>query len=401
MLSSEVLSLIDQVNSGAKACQDENQNRDAQAELLATCRKLTAELESPFEAIRRFSFQPYETLALRIAIQLNLLDAIKDEDVTALGLATTTGADRLLIVRIMRVLCTMGVFTEKGVELYGAGRIALALRARPSLRDNVTTLFDFGLNAAAKLPSFLEKTSFANPTRDGSGLWQHAFNTPLDFWAWLEQDPERARAFHSSMVDRRHASADAAWFENYPVVANLCSTVPPASAEVLLVDVGGGWGQDLLAFASAHPSVPGRLILQDRAHALAEADRESLGRRRVEAIAHDFFDPQPVIGARAYYFHHIFHDWPDAECRTILQHTVAAMHPGGRSRLLIVEDVLPDVGVSSYLGLRDMHMMTLFGSMERNRGQWTELLGQEGLEVVKIWELGPKSESLIEAVLRQ
>ena len=57
MLSSEVLSLIDQVNSGAKACQDENQNRDAQAELLATCRKLTAELESPFEAIRRFSFQ--------------------------------------------------------------------------------------------------------------------------------------------------------------------------------------------------------------------------------------------------------------------------------------------------------------------------------------------------------
>lgn len=40
----------------------------------------------------------------------------------------------------MRVLCTMGVFTEKGVELYGAGRIALALRARPSLRDNVTTL---------------------------------------------------------------------------------------------------------------------------------------------------------------------------------------------------------------------------------------------------------------------
>lgn len=41
--------------------------------------------------------KPYETLALRIAIQLNLLDAIKDEDVTALGLATTTGADRLLI----------------------------------------------------------------------------------------------------------------------------------------------------------------------------------------------------------------------------------------------------------------------------------------------------------------
>ena len=42
--------------------------------------------------------KPYETLALRIAVQLNLLHIIKDgEDVTALDLALTTGADRLVI----------------------------------------------------------------------------------------------------------------------------------------------------------------------------------------------------------------------------------------------------------------------------------------------------------------
>ena len=48
-----------------------------------------------------------------------------------------------------------------------------------------------------------------------------------------------------------------------------------------------------------------------------------------------------------------------------------------------------------------MHMMTLFGSMERNQGQWKEFLGLVGLRIVKIWELGPNCEHLIEAVLRQ
>ena len=259
------------------------------------------------------------------------------------------------------------------------------------------------MNAAAKLPAYLERTSFANPTRsaEGNGLWQYAFNTPLDFWAWLEEDPERARVFHSSMTARRQASADHAWFKMYPVLENLCSTMSADSDEVLMIDIGGGWGQDLLDFRSAFPSAPGRLLLQDQAHTLAEVDEESLKSGRIEMISHNFFDPQPVKGARAYYFHHVFHDWPDAECRAILKQTVAAMAPNMQSKLLIVEDVLPDVRVSSYLGLRDMHMMTLFGSMERNQSQWRELLGQVGLEVIKVWELGPNSENLIEAVLRQ
>ena len=57
MLSPEALSLIKQVNSCANDCQKGNENRDTLAELLAACRKLTAELESRFEAVRSFSFQ--------------------------------------------------------------------------------------------------------------------------------------------------------------------------------------------------------------------------------------------------------------------------------------------------------------------------------------------------------
>ena len=265
--------------------------------------------------------------------------------------------------------------------------------------------FDCGFQAAAKLPSYLEKTYFANldqssTLNDGSSLWQYALNTPFEFWTWLKQDPERVRAFNSSMIGRRQAATEAAWFRRYPVVESLCSTLSPDLNEVLLVDVGGGRGQDMVAFRSEFPSLPGRLVLQDLESTVSEINTEDMESRGIEVLPHNFFDPQPVKGARAYYFHHIFHDWPDSECKAILKQTVAAMSFAGKSKLLIEEYVVPNSGVSSYLALRDMHMMTLFGSMERTERQWMALLGQEGLEIVKIWELGSDGVSLIEATLK-
>ena len=226
-------------------------------------------------------------------------------------------------------------------------------------------------------------------------------NTSLDFWGWLKEDPERVRAFNSSMTARHRGGDENAWHRKYPVHESLAFGLSNDSDEALLVDVGGGWGQDLLAFRSAHTSKFGRLVLQDQASALAEADKENLTSQSIEAMPHNFFEPQPIRGARAFFFHPIHHHWPDSECRTILRHTAAAMLPNGHSKLLILEDVLPDVGASTYLGLRDLHMMTLFGSMERTGGQWRKLLAEEGLKIVKIWTLapGPNTERLIEAFL--
>ena len=267
--------------------------------------------------------------------------------------------------------------------------------------------FDCGFNAAVKLPPYLEKTAFANPIITSAeagykGLWQYAFNTPLDFWGWLKEDPERARIFNSSVTSRHDdAEVQVEWHEKYPVIENLCSNLSSDADQVILVDVGGGWGQDLIAFSSAHPGLPGRLLVQDLEYTLAEADVEILQSRGIEVQVHNFFDAQPVQGAKAYFFHHILHDWSDDKCRTILRQTVAAMKHGNGSRLLILEHILPDMGASTLSGMNDMIMMLLFGSMERTEKQWRELLSQEGLGIVRIWKLGENSESLIEAVLKE
>lgn len=100
-------------------------------------------------------------------------------------------------------------------------------------------------------------------------------------------------------------------------------------------------------------------------------------------MAHDFFTPQPIEGARAYYLRTILHDWPDKEAQAILQNILPAMAPD--STLLVNEYVLSDSGVPLFPGLLDLSMMAMFSSLERTRKQWEDLLYSAGFAIVKIW----------------
>ncbi len=66
---------------------------------------------------------------------------------------------------------------------------------------------------------------------------------------------------------------------------------------VFIVDVGGGRGHDLARFAATFPNATGRLILQDQPDVVAHPVAKNV----FETTAHDFFTPQPVKGANAYY----------------------------------------------------------------------------------------------------
>lgn len=79
-------------------------------------------------------------------------------------------------------------------------------------------------------------------------------------------------------------------------------------------------------------------------------------------------DLHPLTGARAYFMHSVLHDSPDADCRRILQHIAAAMKVG-YSKLLINENVIPDMGASWQITSLDWIMMGLAASRERTEVQ--------------------------------
>lgn len=110
--------------------------------------------------------------------------------------------------------------------------------------------------------------------------------------------------------------------------------------DVLLVDVGGSSGHDLVGFRSRHPDMAGRLVLQDLPKAI-EAARAvgELKKMDIEAFEHDFFTPEDIYGSRVYYLKMVLHDWPDEHCKQILSNLRPALKQG-HSRILLNEIII-------------------------------------------------------------
>lgn len=105
-----------------------------------------------------------------------------------------------------------------------------------------------------------------------------------------------------------------------------------------------------------------------------------------------------VPGARAYFYHHIMHDWSDENCTKILEKVVSAMTPG-YSKLLIHDMIVPDKGASRFAGELDITMMAFNAGLERTREQWRALLNKVGLHGVEFWDaVDEDGDGIIEAV---
>ena len=168
---------------------------------------------------------------------------------------------------------------------------------------------------------------------------------------------------------------------------------------MLLVDVGGNLGHEAKSFVDAHPGHEGRVILQDLPSMIAEVEQRGIP-EGVEAMPYDFFTPQPVKGARAYYMRSVLHDWDDVASERILRQTALAMEKG-YSRLLLDEYVLPNTNAPIRGAALDFLMMVFCGGIERTEGQWRALLGRAGLEIVKVWGGRSDYERVVECRLME
>ena len=94
---------------------------------------------------------------------------------------------------------------------------------------------------------------------------------------------------------RPHWSDEAGGF--YAIRERLVKGANESPEAAFLVDVGGGHGQDFPRLFANVPQteIPGRLVLQDQPHVIAEIAEDSLP-TSVEKMSYDFFAPQPVQG---------------------------------------------------------------------------------------------------------
>ena len=91
----------------------------------------------------------------------------------------------------------------------------------------------------------------------------------------------------------RRAGSQLQWFDIYPVEAYIDEHPVKSSEDVLVCDVGGGQGHEIVKFKERFPERLGRLVLQD----LARSFQGFSFPEGIEAMPYDFFQPQPIKGA--------------------------------------------------------------------------------------------------------
>ncbi|KAA8571902.1 hypothetical protein EYC84_001853 [Monilinia fructicola] len=371
-------------------------NPKIKQEAVRLSKALTATLEEPENVAMELAFSTFVPMSARIAVDLNLFEHIANHDgpITVAQLSSLSGAETLLISRILRLLSEAKFVKEVGEETWEATPITVAMTLK-GIAAGHRMLFNTSMAAAIKAPQYFREAGYKCPTSPHDGLMQYAHHTKLQSFDYFCTMPNNVigdfNTFMGSTMGARKY-----WLDWFPVTERVLGG---AKADApLIVDVGGGKGHDIEAFNKKFPG-RGKLVLQDQQHVLDEIEELD---PTIERVGYNFFTPQPIKNARVYFYHHILHDWSDYKCLEILQNLKEAMKPG-YSKLLIHDMILPEQGASTYHALLDLTMMAFNSGMERTGKQWVDLLERAGFEVVKLSmpEDEPDADGIVEAVLKE
>ncbi|KAL8767940.1 MAG: hypothetical protein Q9209_005728 [Squamulea sp. 1 TL-2023] len=369
-------------------------NEDSRQALLKTCKELQYQLESPRETANRLHYAAstfaYSNAGMDLAVAhifnsiklFHVLAKHKEAPITTDEIAKETNADPELLGRLLRYAASVGFVAQTKPGTWSPSHITHSL-ALPSSEANVTEAFICEFPFLIDLPTFLSHTHYKNPLDSTHTVAQFAHKTDKHWFEWATKErPQQFEALNQYMATNLHAQTGIDVFPFDTILPGLFgaerSTILNPD-QVLFTDIGGGRGQICEAFKSRYPTLPGRIIVQDLPLTLAGVTPPS----GIEALHHDFFQPQPIKGAKIYYLRHVLHDWPDSICETILKNIIDAMDD--ESILLVDDKVLPDVGASTVASALDLGMMMCFAAMERTESQWKSLMGKVGMKVERIW----------------
>ncbi|KFX96913.1 hypothetical protein V490_03071 [Pseudogymnoascus sp. VKM F-3557] len=370
----------------------------ARLEMLDNARALVRVLETPRETMIKHTWaQNTNFAAIAFGVETGLWIQIVnngDSPQKVVDLSKQLGLDPTLLARMLKHICAMGYIVETGPDEYTPNNFTKSL-SLPIIAHSYPVCLWSVNTALVNLHKYLKEIGYQNPTSPTDGNYQRAHNTSMDFFAHLQANPPAGERFNNLMGGYRQGRPS--WMDKgfFPVRERLLDGFEGGPDAALLVDIGGNVGHDLDEFRRKFPDSPGRLVLQDLQRVLDQIEELD---SKIERCTYDFYEENPVKGARAYYVHTMLHDWPDELCVKILARIKEAMKPG-YSRLLINEQVIPPTGAHWEATCLDVLMMNLFSAKERTEADWHHLVETlSGLRIVKFWSVGNGVENLIEVV---
>ncbi|KAI1377949.1 O-methyl transferase B [Hypoxylon crocopeplum] len=351
-------------------------DRTTRRNLIVALRRMADSLEDTVGTIHKYGHIDLEKAMIKIGLDLGIFNVLAKANgvKTVEDIAKDTGADPELLKRILRYYNTINVAREVGPHQYEATNITHNLTEEVCIAA-LNHYYGFVAKQYQATPDFLKENDYQNPTDEKNTAFQKGWNTrkhPFDLMLTL---PGAMDDFHTYMALRRQT--DLSWLTVYPVREETAGLTDPERP--LYVNIGGGIGHQCAQFREKYPDIPGRVILQDLPDTVARA----LPTPGVENMAYDFFQAQPVRGAKFYFMRGVPHNHPPQRAQLIFERVREAMAPD--SVLLVDEAVLPATDVGFIAASIDLTMMGAFAAMERTEAEWRALAEGAGLELVRTY----------------
>jgi hypothetical protein len=304
------------------------------------------------------------SMALHAVIELGIADHLAREPRAVADLAREVHANEDALYRTLRLLASLGIFTESAPRVFAHTPASETLRTGVpgSMRDLVRWWADpFHFRVYAE---------FMHSLRTGQTCVEK-ITGGLPIFDYFPTDPQESEVFNNAMTS----------FSSVEVPAALAAY--DFSGIGVLVDIAGGHGQMICAILEKYPQMRG--ILTDLDHVLAgaaQAVRRAGMENRCALQTCDFFHSAPA-GGDAYILKHIIHDWDDFKALAILRNIHTAM--GEKKGKVILLEMVLTPGNDPHPGkFLDMEMLAIASGRERTEAEFAELFQRAGFRLTRI-----------------
>jgi len=297
--------------------------------------------------------------AICAAAELRIADHLDESPQGVDVLARKVGAHAPSLYRLLRLLATVGIFTELESQRFVHSPLSMVLKTDvPGSVQAIACMIGAAWHSVAE-------TRMMHSLRTGETAFR--FQHGKGVFEYFQEDVEAGRVFAAAMTGLSQA-ANHAIGQAYDF-----------SWAGSVVDIGGGHGSFLSSVLLNHPSMQGIVFDAPSVVAGAAAQIDAAGlRERCSLEAGDFFVSVPK-NSDVYVLKHILHDWNDQAALSILRSCRAAA--AAHSKLLVIEDLVGVANAPSSAKVTDLEMLVIFGGQERTLAEYSQLLETSGFKL--------------------
>ncbi len=315
----------------------------------------------------------WQSRALYVGAKLEIADEIADLEKSTSSIAKILSLNEDHLYRLMRMLASIGVFTETSPRTFKNSKLSQYLR-----KDNPNNVRAMVLmhNSPEMTKPWIE--SLEESTRDGGIPFEKVNHA--DMFEYMNQNKDFDTLFSQAM-DSVENVAGTDFLKDFNW-----------GAFKRIVDVGGSRGSKSLSILKANPNL--KAVVFDRPAIIEGAKEKWKGKEsesvleRIEFVGGDILEsiPQAESDEDIYFFMAVFHTFNDSDCRKILHNIRTAI--GDKSPYVVITDaVASEQNIDAITASMDMQMLMGTKGRERTRSEWENLFNETGFSIKQVMDI--------------